>query len=94
MLHEKYRFPRTVADEIAAFLLPMIDLNPERRATAEEMLKSDWVKDVELSDDEGEGGDSLDAVRADENGVKSQPGVGDSDSKVTARDADGDEGME
>lgn len=52
VLHEKYRFPMPVAEEIANFILPMIDINPEKRATAKEMLESDWLKDVEISDDE------------------------------------------
>lgn len=51
VLHEKYRFPRAAADEIAAFITPMIDLNPDRRATAEDMLKNTWMQNVEIAND-------------------------------------------
>jgi len=38
VLHEKYRFSRRKAKEIAEFLSPMLALDPAERATAEEML--------------------------------------------------------
>eukprot|EP00842_Homolaphlyctis_polyrhiza_P004903 jgi/Hompol1/5413/HPOL_004392-RA len=47
VLHEKYRFSRTDAEGIAGFLLPMLDINPARRATASEQLLHSWLADVD-----------------------------------------------
>lgn len=38
ILHEKYRYTKKKAAEIAEFLLPMLALDPQERATATEML--------------------------------------------------------
>ena len=38
VLHEKYRFSKKKAKELASFLMPMLTLDPAERATAEEML--------------------------------------------------------
>ncbi|KZV94237.1 kinase-like protein [Exidia glandulosa HHB12029] len=46
VLREKYLFSRPRAKEIAAFLKPMLDLDPNRRATAEEMLRHPWLDGV------------------------------------------------
>eukprot|EP01136_Pigoraptor_vietnamica_P030224 Opistho-1_new@89196 len=43
VLREKYRFSDRDADEFASFLLPMLDLNPDKRATAEECLSHPWL---------------------------------------------------
>eukprot|EP00796_Vickermania_ingenoplastis_P005498 gene5498-3969_t len=40
LLHEKYSFKPHKAKEIAEFLLPMLECDPRRRATAKEMLES------------------------------------------------------
>lgn len=40
ILHEKYRFTKKKAAEIAEFLLPMLALDPAERATATEMLNA------------------------------------------------------
>ncbi|KAJ3039254.1 serine/threonine protein kinase, CMGC group [Rhizophlyctis rosea] len=50
VLHEKYNFPKEEAEAVAEFVLPMIEINPERRATAQEMLRSPWVSDVEIDE--------------------------------------------
>eukprot|EP01059_Diplonema_ambulator_P016577 TRINITY_DN2819_c2_g1_i1.p1 TRINITY_DN2819_c2_g1~~TRINITY_DN2819_c2_g1_i1.p1 ORF type:complete len:534 (+),score=218.87 TRINITY_DN2819_c2_g1_i1:41-1642(+) len=44
VLHEKYKFKKSKADEIANFLLPMLHQDPYQRATAQEMLVNyaDW----------------------------------------------------
>ncbi|KAI9006325.1 CMGC/SRPK protein kinase, variant [Hyaloraphidium curvatum] len=85
VLHEKYRFPRPVADEIAAFIIPMIDLNPDRRATAQEMLQSEWLRDVEVSDDEDGGPGAEDGAARGEARPAENGGA--------RKDGDGDEGM-
>ncbi|KAJ3123863.1 serine/threonine protein kinase, CMGC group [Physocladia obscura] len=50
VLQEKYHFSKLEADEIAAFILPMIEIHPERRATAAEMLGNPWICDVDVDD--------------------------------------------
>ncbi|TPX48798.1 hypothetical protein SeMB42_g02469 [Synchytrium endobioticum] len=52
VLHEKYHFKRDEAGMIADFILPMIEINPNQRATAAEMLKSPWVVDVIIEDED------------------------------------------
>lgn len=46
VLHEKYHFSRQDAKEISDFILPMIEIIPERRASAYQMLSHHWVRDV------------------------------------------------
>ncbi|KAJ3187681.1 serine/threonine protein kinase, CMGC group [Gaertneriomyces sp. JEL0708] len=48
VLHEKYHFSRREAEDIAEFILPMIEILPERRATAAEMLRSPWLANVNI----------------------------------------------
>lgn len=43
VLHQKYRFSTAESLEIASFLLPMLNYNPTRRATAKEMLQHSWL---------------------------------------------------
>jgi len=43
VLHEKYRVPREEADEIAAFLVPLLAQDPAERATALDCLSSPWL---------------------------------------------------
>jgi serine/threonine-protein kinase SRPK3 len=43
VLMEKYRFVENEAKALADFLLPMLEWYPERRATAQEMLKHPWL---------------------------------------------------
>ncbi|KAJ3334092.1 serine/threonine protein kinase, CMGC group [Gonapodya sp. JEL0774] len=52
VLTEKYRFTREEADDIANFILPMIEINPDRRATASEMVNSPWLADVPDDDED------------------------------------------
>lgn len=49
VLHEKYRYSREEADEIASFLLPMLSYLPQDRATALQMLQHKWVNNIESS---------------------------------------------
>ena len=46
MLHDKYLFPRPEAEALAAFLTPMLQLYPERRAPASELVKHPWLDGV------------------------------------------------
>ena len=43
VLAEKYDFSRQDALEIASFLLPMLEYNPRRRATAYDCLRHPWL---------------------------------------------------
>ncbi|XP_017568300.1 SRSF protein kinase 1b isoform X2 [Pygocentrus nattereri] len=43
VLVEKYDWPREEAQSFSSFLLPMLDLIPEKRATAAECLRHAWI---------------------------------------------------
>jgi len=51
ILHQKYRFTKKKANEISEFLLPMLELDPNRRATAAEMLNN-FQHFFEVQDDD------------------------------------------
>ena len=44
VLTEKYEWDMTEAKEFAEFLLPMLDFDPDKRATAAECLQHPWLK--------------------------------------------------
>ncbi|KAG7096216.1 hypothetical protein E1B28_003668 [Marasmius oreades] len=46
VLHEKYRFRKSAAERIAAFLLPMLIVHPEKRMSAGEMVMHRWLEGV------------------------------------------------
>ena len=46
MLVEKYRWNEKDAEEFSEFLLPMLEYDPARRATAADCLKSPFLADV------------------------------------------------
>jgi serine/threonine-protein kinase SRPK3 len=46
VLHEKYHFSKEDADDVAAFLKPLLDFDPKQRGTALEAIRSDWLKNV------------------------------------------------
>ena len=57
VLHEKYRFKEDEARAFADFLLPMLEWDPEKRASAQNQLNHPWLKmesnyDTRLSPDE------------------------------------------
>lgn len=43
VLHEKYRFKEEEAVAFADFLLPMLEWDPEKRASAKQMLDHPWL---------------------------------------------------
>jgi serine/threonine-protein kinase SRPK3 len=45
-LHDKYLFPKDEADAISAFLTPMLQLQPERRAKAFELVHHTWLDGI------------------------------------------------
>ncbi|KAJ1964166.1 serine/threonine protein kinase, CMGC [Dipsacomyces acuminosporus] len=44
LLHDEYGFTPGESREIAAFLLPMLEINPARRSSAESMLSHKWLQ--------------------------------------------------
>lgn len=51
VLHEKYHFATEDAEEVADFITPCLDFDPNDRATGLECLRSDWLQE----DSEGRG---------------------------------------
>lgn len=43
VLMDKYEWPREEAETFADFLLPMLELLPEKRATAADCLRHPWL---------------------------------------------------
>lgn len=50
VLREKYKFPVNDADELADFLLPMLFLDPSRRASAREQLQHPFLRENNSGD--------------------------------------------
>ncbi|ORY49430.1 kinase-like protein [Rhizoclosmatium globosum] len=48
VLQEKYHYSKEDAEAVAGFLLPMLEIVPEKRATAAEMLENAWIRDVDV----------------------------------------------
>jgi len=48
VLIEKYKWLEHEATELASFLKPMLDFNPDRRATAKQCLQHSWITNNEL----------------------------------------------
>lgn len=46
VLHDTFLVPPEDADAISAFLLPMLEIDMTKRASASQMLSSEWLKDV------------------------------------------------
>eukprot|EP00123_Amoebidium_parasiticum_P020387 comp4901_c0_seq1/m.1002 comp4901_c0_seq1/g.1002 ORF comp4901_c0_seq1/g.1002 comp4901_c0_seq1/m.1002 type:complete len:588 (-) comp4901_c0_seq1:592-2355(-) len=61
VLHEKYRFKRHVAEQFADFLVPMLNVNPRKRATAKECLEHPWLR-VEVANAELNQPDSIESI--------------------------------
>lgn len=57
MLEEKYKFKSSEAKAFADFLLPMLEWDPDKRASAQTMLNHPWLKmtsnyDTRMSEEE------------------------------------------
>ncbi|TFJ87661.1 hypothetical protein NSK_001011 [Nannochloropsis salina CCMP1776] len=50
VLREKYRFSQNEARAAADFLVPMLDFNPQRRATAQQCLAHPWLAPLDAGD--------------------------------------------
>lgn len=46
VLHDKYLFPKDEAEAIAAFLTPMLHVDPQKRPTAAELAHHNWLKGI------------------------------------------------
>lgn len=55
VLREKYHFSAEESMRISEFLLPMLDISPERRANAGGMASHEWIKDTPGMGDAGLG---------------------------------------
>jgi len=51
VLEEKYRFSKRDSEDIASFMLPMIELDPKKRASAHELLQHPLIKDIDIHED-------------------------------------------
>ncbi|KAG4104013.1 kinase-like protein [Neocallimastix lanati (nom. inval.)] len=74
VLYEKYHFTRQESEEIGNFILPMIEINPDRRASAQEMLEHPWIKDIDLDDDKDLSGYSEITSESDDSQDEYGPG--------------------
>ncbi|KAJ7182861.1 kinase-like protein [Mycena crocata] len=63
VLHDKYLFPQPDADSMADFLLPMLQLDPDGRKTAGELVLHEWLGDVPDIEREFESGNQVDAMK-------------------------------
>ncbi len=64
MLQDKYRLGPGEAKAAAAFLLPILDFDPQRRATAQDCLAHPWLADAEEGEEQGEGEGEVDVSAA------------------------------
>ncbi|KAJ3347400.1 serine/threonine protein kinase, CMGC group, partial [Kappamyces sp. JEL0680] len=48
VLHEKYKFSKPQADDIAEFIIPSIQIVPSKRATAAELIDAPWIRDIDI----------------------------------------------
>ncbi|PPR07639.1 hypothetical protein CVT24_006547 [Panaeolus cyanescens] len=78
VLHDKYLFPKPDADALASFLLPMLRLQPEKRAKASDLMHHNWLDGIVV---QGE----IDVIRraeADENARRARLGIEGAKAKV------------
>ncbi|KAJ6498528.1 kinase-like protein [Mycena vitilis] len=76
VLHDKYLFPRPEADGIAAFLLPMLQLDPTGRMSAGQLVQHAWLGDVPDLERPGvfDNGHEADAMKPVDDGSPTTPG--------------------
>ncbi|KAJ6482531.1 kinase-like domain-containing protein [Mycena sanguinolenta] len=72
VLHDKYLFPQPEADAISDFLLPMLQLDPDKRTSAGELIQHEWLADVPDLERAFESWDEADAMKP----VEAVPGEG------------------
>jgi len=75
VLYEKYHFTRQESEEIGDFILPMIEINPDRRASAQEMLEHPWIRDIDLDDDKDLSGYSEATTESEDSQDEYGPGT-------------------
>lgn len=71
VLHDKYLFPKQDADALGSFLLPMLRLQPDKRAKASDLMHHNWLDGIVV---QGE----IDVIRraeADENARRAKLGL-------------------
>ncbi|KAL1370651.1 hypothetical protein HN51_000884 [Arachis hypogaea] len=49
LLVERYKFSEKDANEFSEFLLPLLDLSPEKRPSAQQCLQHPWIKDIDYA---------------------------------------------
>ncbi|KAJ3026054.1 UNVERIFIED_CONTAM: serine/threonine protein kinase, CMGC group [Siphonaria sp. JEL0065] len=86
VLQEKYHYSKEEAQEIAEFILPMVEIVPEKRATAAEMLENTWIKDIDVESGYSRGRGREELAQS----PSSDPADGDDDEDDTSEDEDGD----
>ncbi|KAJ7240862.1 kinase-like domain-containing protein [Mycena haematopus] len=63
VLHDKYLFPQPDADAISEFLLPMLQLDPDERMSAGDLVLHEWLADVPDMERAFERRDEADAMK-------------------------------
>ncbi|KAJ7097588.1 kinase-like domain-containing protein [Mycena epipterygia] len=85
VLHDKYLFPPPEATAMADFLLPMLQLDPQGRMSAGELVLHEWLGDVPDIEREFEGGHEADAMKTVEESPEEIPTVFEGDFPTTPR---------
>ncbi|KAJ7665793.1 kinase-like domain-containing protein [Mycena rosella] len=75
VLNDKYLFPQPDAQAIADFLLPMLELNPQGRMSAGDLIQHEWLSDVPDIEREFEGGHEADAMKPVDDSPNEIPSV-------------------
>jgi hypothetical protein len=90
VLVDKYRFAPEEAKAAAAFLLPILDFDPQRRATAQDCLAHPWLaQEMEQGDGAGGVGGRKEGEEETEAAKEAAVTVGAADAAATAAAAAG-----
>src|SRR6266511_1431575 len=90
VLHDKYGLQRTDADFMSSFLLPMLDLNPDKRASARLSLNHQWLQ-IDSYSSEGTSGSGTLTRSLENNGTSKA--INKSDAEETIRDKEKGKGV-